>query len=169
MALVTTIGSASADSYPTIAEADTYCELHGITAWADLDDDDDKAPALRKATQWMDGNFRGRIKGRKTDAEQALAFPRKGCTDEDGNEFDDDVIPSCWKNATIEVAAREAETPGTLFPDVDRLTQSERIGPIAVTYVDHAPVKVDLTVVANLVSGLLSTGGTATFGFLLRA
>lgn len=168
MALIATVGASNADSYPTLAEADLYCETHGITAWDDFDDEEDKEPALRKATQYMDGKYRGRLKGRKTDAEQSLAFPRSGCSDEDGNEFDDDVIPSVWKYATIEAAAREADNPGTLFPDVDRLTQSEKIGSIAVTYVAGADTKPDLTVIDSLVSGLLTTGATESFGFLMR-
>lgn len=167
--LITEVGSADADSYATIAQADAYCEAHGITAWADLDDDEDKAPALRKATQYMDGKFRGQIKGRKADAEQALAFPRVGCTDEDGNLFDDDVIPRVWLNATIEAAAREADEPGILTPDVERQTSSEKVGPIAVTYVAGADAATELTVIDNLVSGLLTSGGSASFGFLLRA
>lgn len=169
MAIVTTVGGPSANSYATVAEADLYCAEHGITAWDDLDDDDEKAPALLKATQWMDGNFRGSIKGRKANADQALAFPRKGCSDEDGNAFDEDVIPTCWKNATIEVAAREGDNPGTLFPDLDRLTQSEKIGSISVTYVKGDSAKVELTVVDNLISGLLVSGGNTITGFLSRA
>lgn len=169
MALITTIGGDTADSYGSVAAADAYCEAHGITAWADLDDEEDKEPALRKATQWMDGQFRGRIKGRKTNATQSLAFPRVGCTDEDGNEFDDDVIPAPWLAATFEAAAREADNIGTLFPDVDRKTSSEKVGPIAVSYEPGQDGKTDLTVIDNLVSGLLSSGGSATWGFLARA
>lgn len=169
MALITTVGGDTSDSYATVAEADAYAEAHGFTAWLDLDDEEDKEPALRKSTQWMDGKFRGQIKGRKTNATQALAMPRVGCTDEDGNAFDDDVIPLVWKNASIEAALREADTPGTLFPDVERETSSEKVGPIAVSYVAGASAKTDLTVIENLVSGLLTAGGSASFGFLLRA
>jgi hypothetical protein len=169
MALITTVGADNADSYATVAEADTYAEAHGYTAWADLDDTEDKEPALRKATQWMDGHFRGSIKGRKTDATQALAIPRTGLTDEDGNEFDDDVIPLVWKQATIEAAIVEAGEPGTLFPNVDRKTSSEKVGPLAVTYEPGQTGVVELTVIEGLVSGLLGAGGSASFGFLLRA
>lgn len=169
MALITTVGGDTADSYPTIAEADAYAEAHGYTDWADLDDDEDKAPALRKGTQWMDGHFRGSIKGRKTSATQSLAFPRDGCTDEDGNEFDDDVIPLVWKQATIEAAIVEAADTGTLFPNIDRKTASEKVGPLAVTYEPGQTGVVELTVIENLVSGLLTSGGSASFGFLSRA
>jgi hypothetical protein len=169
MALVTTVGGADSDSYATIAEADAYAEAHGYTAWADLDDDEAKAPALRNATLYMDGHFRGQIKGKKTDATQALAFPRTGCSDEDGNEIDDDVIPRVWKNATIEAAIREADNPGILNPDIERKTSSEKVGPIAVSYEPGQDGKTELTVIDTLVSGLLSTGGSATWGFLARA
>lgn len=169
MALITTIGSATADSYASLSQAGTYCEQRGYTHWADLDDEEDKEPALRKATQWIDGKFRGQIKGRKADAEQALAFPREGCSDEDGNEIDSDVIPTVWLHAVIEAAQREAANPGTLFPDVERETASERVGPIAVTYVAGADQKTELTAVESMVSGLLASGGTANWGFLARA
>lgn len=169
MALITTVGGATSDSYATVAEADTYAEAHGFTDWLDLDDEEEKEPALRKGTQYMDGKFRGSIKGRKTEATQALAFPRTGCSDEDGNEFDDDVIPAPWKNASMEAAFRESANAGTLFPDVERRTSSEKVGPISVSYEAGAEVKTDLTVIDNLVSGLLVTGGSATFGFLARA
>lgn len=169
MALITTVSSATADSVVTLAEADTYCESRGYTAWADLDDEEGKEPAIRLANQWAEGKYRGQIKGRKTEATQARAFPRIGCSDEDGNLFEDDVIPDVWKQAIIEAAQREAANPGILFPDVERKTSSEKVGPIAISYEAGAESKTDLTVIDNLVSGLLSAGGTATFGFLARA
>ena len=169
MPLTTTVGGDSSDSYATVAEADAYAEAHGFADWADLDDEESKEPALRKAAQWMDGKYRGQIKGRKTESTQALAFPREGCTDEDGNDIDSDVIPTAWKNAQMEAAIREALNSGVLFPDLERTTSSEKVGPIAVTYEPGQPTKTELTVIDSLVSGFLTSGGSATYGFLLRA
>ncbi len=170
MALITTPGDEESDSYVTIVEADAYCIAYGHTAWDALDDDDDKEPLLRKATAYLDNTYRGQWKGKKTSGSQALAWPRCRATDEDGRKIEDDVLPRELKHATIEAAIAENAAVGTLFPATERITKSEKVGPIAVTYADEVSTdtQVEIPAVADAVSGLLIAGGGTT-GFLLRA
>ncbi len=171
MALITTPGDEEADSYVSVAEADLYCISYGYTAWDALDDDDDKGPLLRKATAYLDNQYRGQWKGKATSATQALAWPRDGATNEDFRPIDDDVIPRVLKHAAIEAAVAENASPGTLFPQpntTDRLTKMERVGPIEVMYEPGAVAQTEIDAVADLVLGLL-IGGGGTTGFLKRA
>jgi len=73
MALVTTPGSASADSYVSLDEADAYFAARfGSDAWNDLSEADQEK-ALRQATRELD---RSRFRGQKRTHAQALEFPR---------------------------------------------------------------------------------------------
>jgi hypothetical protein len=98
MALVTTPGSASADSYVSLNEADGYAASRfGTDAWAALSDADQEK-ALRQATREID---RCRFRGRKTYASQALQFPRDYCSEESADllEVPDEVQEACFEQA----------------------------------------------------------------------
>lgn len=74
MALNATAGSASADSYVTLTEANAYFDARfGSDAWTALATDALKEKALKQATRHID---RFRFWGTKGDAAQALQFPR---------------------------------------------------------------------------------------------
>ena len=99
--LVETVGGASANSYVTVAEADTYFdERHEATAWTDTSDPDVKVRALITATRRIDLEH---FEGRKTAETQALEWPRCGATD-DNFEVSSDIIPVRVKHATFEMA-----------------------------------------------------------------
>lgn len=98
MALVTTPGSATADSYLSLVEADTYAAARfGSDAWSALSDNDQEK-ALRQATREID---RCRFRGRKTYASQALQFPRDYCPEDyaDLLEVPDEVQEACFEQA----------------------------------------------------------------------
>lgn len=102
LTLVTTPKSASANSYASVAEANSYFEkrLHKST-WEDADDEDKKI-ALIWATQLLDEKVQW--DGIQSDSNGALRFPRIGLYTQDGNEIDSDTIPQFLKNATAEFA-----------------------------------------------------------------
>lgn len=71
--VVATVGSASANSYLTVADADTLLNLRlGVDLWTAASTDD-KGRALIMATRDIDSN---RFRGWKIDSAQALEFPR---------------------------------------------------------------------------------------------
>lgn len=181
MALVTTPGAVDADSYATLAAADAYFLARGIATWTGTDAV--KEAALRRATTYLDNQYRGRWKGYKTAQTQALAWPRigsggdsrfrspgdtfavYGVVDADGFEIPTNEVPTQIKNATIEAALLAIAGTTTLEPVLARggMIKSEQVGPIAVTYMDGAPAVDRYTAIEGLLRGLVnSTPGSSS-------
>lgn len=170
-------GSPDADSYISSADAATYHAAHGNDGWLD-GDTAAWDQALRRATIFLDGSYRGKWKGRKTNIvliaggsppEQALAWPRCGVTDEDGSLIADDVIPRVLGYACAEVALQELASPGSMFPQIGQATKMEKVGPIQVEYIPGSEPGVELTIVSNLLDGLLIGNGSNSITFFARA
>lgn len=101
MALVTTSGSASADSYATQAEATAYLAIRTTgTTWTALSSDV-KDNYLRWAAIVLDTMD---WRGARTAETQALAWPREDVSDPDGFAIEDDAIPTWLKRAQSEMA-----------------------------------------------------------------
>jgi hypothetical protein len=105
MALVITAtpGSATANSYLTLAEANEYCEAHiAGAAWA-AKTDDEKNRALAHATRQLDAHLRW--VGWVASQTQALAWPRLGVSDPiTGAYISSAVVPLAVKRACAEQA-----------------------------------------------------------------
>lgn len=97
-----TVGGASANSYLTEAEADTYHEERLYNSrWVESDQDD-KVRALVWATRLLD---QFHWKGNPTSSgTQALKFPRTGIVDWDDEDVASNAIPNGIKWATAELA-----------------------------------------------------------------
>jgi len=162
MALDATVGGANAESYVTVAEADTYHSARGNTTWTGTDAA--KEAALRRATSYIDGTYRGRWKGTRADADQALAWPRTSVLDEDGFAVSTTIIPTAVKRATYEAALRELVDPGSLSPDLARGgdIKREKVGPIEVEYSATASIGTTITAIEDYLSGLIDGGGENT-------
>jgi len=102
MALDATIAGASADSYISVADADTY---HGtnlnVTDWTGASNDS-KERSLKMATRLLDERIDW-IGSKNTDA-QALRWPRAAVTTPDGYAIETTEIPTAVTNATAEFA-----------------------------------------------------------------
>lgn len=136
MTLTTTPGSASADSYASLAQALAYHAAMGNAAWASSSDPL-REPALRRATAWVDSTYRDRWPGLRLYARaQALDWPRGGVTDAEGYAVDSATIPAEIINATCEAALRELAVPGSLAPDyvAAESVKSATAGPVSVTF-----------------------------------
>ena len=83
MSLDTTVGGASAESYASVLEADTYHSNRGNIAWTALATPA-KEQALRKATDYLTQIYRERWKGYRVDNTQALDWPRLNVGINDG-------------------------------------------------------------------------------------
>ena len=95
-----TVKGANANSYVTLAEANTYFEtVPDSTQW-DNKQDDKKNRALISATRWIDSFV---YYGDRCDDGQALKFPRNNYQ-VDGVELSCDLIPQNIKYAQFELA-----------------------------------------------------------------
>lgn len=165
MALVVTPGSASADSYASIAEADAYHAGRGNTTWTGSDTL--KEAALRRATAWLDGRYRARWPGsRSRGREQALDWPRAFASDKDGWVIASDAIPAEVVLATCEAALRELVKPGSLSPDITPGTAKvlTEVGDLKWTPLraaaDAADMAPALLAVDAALSGIIGGGGS---------
>lgn len=131
---------ASAESYITVTDADTYLAARGLTTWAALVTAA-KEQALRKATDYMVQIYRARWKGYRKDADQTLDWPRVWVYLEPYSQgaigtypflVDDDIVPTEVKNVCAELALRSSVAD--LAPDLTRGKQSVTIGPISTVY-----------------------------------
>lgn len=102
MALNATLGASDANSYVTLAEADTYFEdrMHSST-WSALDDAT-KSSLLISSSLMLDWYVTW--KGDKTTETQSMQWPRENAIRPDGTEIDDDVLPPEVAIATYELA-----------------------------------------------------------------
>lgn len=140
MALVTEDGTAKSDaeSYCSVADADTHHAARGITNWATLSTGE-KEQALRRATEFMLQLYRPLWAGyRKTDT-QALDWPRYNVPKLDAAGgatfapyYSDSVVPVEVRKACAELALRAAAGP--LLDDQGREVVEQTVGPITTKY-----------------------------------
>ena len=156
-------GLSNANSFISLAYANTYFTDKAISAWTGSDKA--KEAALIRATAYLTIAYiwkGSKINGRS----QALAFPRSGVYDLEGYEVAENAVPSEIQKAAAELALLELITPSTLNPAVklsERVSR-EQIGQISVEYVNsNISASADITVVPyvmNLISGLIVAGGS---------
>ncbi len=137
MALVTTVGSASANSYVSLAEVADYIATHHIpaatlAAWNALANDAAREKLLIQATQLLDRHvgWRGYIFG---DA-QSLSWPRSCATDRHGRDIETSVVPAFVKEFQIETALwileQEGEIPSVGSGEFDSI----RVGALEIDF-----------------------------------
>lgn len=166
MPLDTTIGGASADSYISDVDLQAYWDSIGF----DYSSYDASAieVAARKATKWLDGVYGDRFGGsRASGRAQALNWPRNGVYDREGQAVAADEIPREIVSATAE-AARYAISGTDLSPKVTagQIVKREKVSSIEVEYLatsDPDAQRPVLTVVEDILLGLLSTSGNTEF------
>lgn len=125
MAIDTTPGSPTADSYVSVADADAYWAKRTTDAWtAALIPD--KESALVRATSYVDAEYRWR--GTKAAPTQALAWPRYDVYVDDW-PLDSTIIPRQVKDAVCELALKALA--GELAADVaPQQVIEQTVGPI---------------------------------------
>jgi len=127
-------GLANAESYISVADATTFHEAQGELGWGELYLEV-MEQSLRRATAYMVGVYRLRWLGYPTSDTQALDWPRQQVCPRGaipGSVLSNDTIPVSVKNACASLAWRAANAD--LLADYGRLTASESIGPISVSY-----------------------------------
>lgn len=146
--IVETIGSATANSYVTLATANTALEGRlNSTAW-DAATTDTRNRALVEAALELQAQP---WKGTRTDDTQALDWPRSGVPDPDAPddadvgesgvpEYDDDEIPARVTRAQIELAFQfvVAGTVDLAMPDPSEGLKRKRTDVLEREYFEHA-------------------------------
>lgn len=178
MSLDSTVGGAAAESYFSVAEADTYFANRGVTAWA-AGATQAKEQAARLGTQFLENSYRARWVGLTATQAQALAWPRvDGSRGGQGRSFgygytfplydingwpiDSNVIPAQVKYAAME-AALLALSGVKLEPTLERGGQiqsiSKTVGPLSksITYADGAPARDTYTAIDGYLRGLVQS------------
>lgn len=132
-AIDATVGGASANSYATLAESNTYHANHPYSETWDGASDDEKCRALVTATRLLDYWFEWA--GSPTDGVQNLLWPRLGCVAPSGLTQASDAIPARIRDAACEWARQLLDDDRTADSDVERqgLT-SLKAGPIYLTF-----------------------------------
>jgi len=140
--LIATPGATTANSYCTVAEADTYHDERLFsTDWTGASTAD-KTVALIWATRQLDRLYAW--EHFPTDDTQALLWPRSGIVDVDEfSNIPDNVIPKQLKWATAEFARQLIKADRTLDSDIESQgITSLTAGPISLAFKDNVRAKV---------------------------
>lgn len=136
--IVATVGSASANSFVTLAEMTTHMEGRLNSDTFDDATTDNQNRALAEATRELSALM---WDGYRVDDTQALSWPRQWAYDPDSptqDYFATTVVPERVKRATYELAFEflKAGTTDIAALDSDRLIKREKIDVIETEYVD---------------------------------
>lgn len=132
-------GSATADTWVSVAETDTYHSDLGQDGWAApggaSSSTEQKEEALRRAARFLSDSFKWKgypVEGR----DQNLAWPRFYVADDEDYGIESDEIPIEIKRAQMEIALIEIVTPGSMNPSVilSERVKREKVGPLEVEY-----------------------------------
>jgi hypothetical protein len=156
-------GLSTAESYISVADADTYFINRGVTSWDALDNTDDKEPALRKATEYMINKYRRRWQGARVYQIQALDWPRVGVVVDSWSVASDEV-PTEVARACAELALKaNAED---LQPDLEQGVIREKVDVIEVEYDKNSPQAIRYSQIDSMLAPFLSGIGGASVGLI---
>jgi hypothetical protein len=180
MPLVVEDGTAlsTAESYISVADADSYHSLRGNTDWAALTTGAKEA-ALRKATDYMIQVYRMRWEGTRVSSTQALDWPRNWVEMDDfaavtvnGAQtlggfyyYPSDEVPIEVARACAELALIASSTD--LSPPIGRRTIREKVDVIEVEYDRHSPLYTTYRAIDGMLAPFLTMVGN-TFRKVVR-
>jgi len=156
-------GLATAESYVSVAAADTRMTNLGNTNWALLTTAE-KEQALRRATAAMLQSYRERWHGVRMTSTQALDWPRSGVV-VDGYSVASNAVPVDVANACADLAFKAAA--GDLTPDLTRGVVREKVGPIETEYDRNSPQSPRRPAIEMMLSPYLT--GSSSMARLVRA
>lgn len=166
MALVVEDGSGldDAESYLSVADADSYHTNRGNSGWDG--DETAKEAALRKATQYLDATYSW--KGSISSTTQALNFPRTNVFDSQGRDLSNG-IPQKVKNATAELALVALSSELLANVDNSNYYKKEKVEGLEVEYKDNAPATTQYLFADRMLSDLYSSKYGGSTVKLVRA
>lgn len=155
-------GKSNAESYLSVADADTYVTNYrgAAHAWLSLDTTT-KEVLLRRAALYIDNRYLNRWKGYATTDTQRLEWPRIDAVTSSGWYIACNTIPEALKYAQVEAAIRLNEDEANVQPDLARggKVKSEKVDVIAITYMDGAPSRTVYTQIDEWLKDLIIEPG----------
>lgn len=138
LTIIATPGASNANSYCTLAEADTYHEsviAAHATDWSGASDTTQNE-SLAMATRYLDALYEWAQWASETT--QALQWPRRGVLDHlKLSTIAEDVVPQIIKNATAEFARQLIAEDRSADSDVERYgLTSLRAGSVSLSFKD---------------------------------
>jgi hypothetical protein len=124
-------GKTDAESYLSVADADTYHSKHRAPASWTAADEAAKERALRLATLHMDTNYKPRWIGLRSSEDQALDWPREDVWI-DRVYYESSELPVQLLNATAEFASKVTDGDDLMTDQADAAAVSERSARVAV-------------------------------------
>lgn len=159
----------NAESYISVSDADVYHSTRGITIW-DNATPTEKEQALRRATDYMVGEYRILWSGKRATITQALDWPRCGVKmdDFDGNcrLYPNNVVPFEVRKACAELALRA--TMGELLEDTEQILIEDTIGPITKKYDPKSSQNKKYPQIVNYLKAYFFNGGSPMMAKLVR-
>ena len=141
-------GLSNADSFVSVAYADTYFSTRGVTAWASLTN---KEALLIKATDYIEAVYSESWKGVTLNDTQSLSFPRI---------IDDaTVYPDRLLKAVCELALK-ANSSVLLIDEKQRVLE-KKIDVMTIKYAEYSDQKTQYSMVYGLISPYLSSSGAS--------
>lgn len=158
-----TASSASANSYVTVAEVDTFCINYGLSGWSTLSTTNKETAIIRGMAYVETFNF----KGIKMSYSDPLEWPRYGVWDESYYGMAEDwsseelafyqEIPKGVKNAVCRAAYEESQSSGCLQGSVTSNIKREKIDVLETEYFDNEPSVTIYRSVEGFLKGLLNS------------
>lgn len=141
-------GLSNADSFVSVAYADTYFTTRGVSAWASLTN---KEALLIKATDYIEAVYSEAWKGVTLNDTQSLSFPRI---------IDDaTVYPERLLKAVCELALK-ANSSVLLIDEKQRVLE-KKIDVMTIKYAEYSDQKTQYSMVYGLISPYLSSSGAS--------
>ena len=139
MAITATPGDSNANSYATLAEANTYHDARLFAdAWKTAESTIQEA-ALKQATRIINSSFRWT--GKTVDEDQSLAWPMEGQVSRNGFQIPisgSKSIPRDLKDATSEFARQLIEADRTADNEAQKAgITSVKAGPVTTSFTDR--------------------------------
>ncbi len=158
-----TVSSASANTYITLAEADTYCSNMAYTSWASLASSTRESCILR-AMVYIDALA---FKGYKTSFQNPLSWPRAGVYSDIRNdlfgfwsEYPVNEIPKSLKRGLCHAAYEESLEADILLATSQDNIKREKIDIIETEYFSSQPSQKIFTKVLALMSDIVQETGS---------
>jgi hypothetical protein len=123
-------GLSNANTYISLADANTYWTERGSPSEWDSANVAEKSAALLYATAWLDDNFRWYSYVYKTT--QSLGWPRYSYFDDEGREVPSATVHQKIKDATCEMALNHLK--GNINSSDNEGIKSEKLGDASITY-----------------------------------
>lgn len=156
-------GLSTAESFASVAFADTYYLNRANATWAALTTANKEA-SLRKATDYIQSKYHALWNGYRMTGAQALDWPRDYVTRQDSLSgtlyWPNNAVPADVATATAILALKSVS--GELMPDIERATIREKVDVIEVEYDKSAALEKQYAEVDRMLSKFMLAASSIT-------